>query len=67
MDLDVGDVAGIVAGFKAGQLTQGAAKAALRELGIEDGVVSNLLALGAGLAVGGLFGSVVDDLFDGFF
>jgi hypothetical protein len=67
MDIDAGDVAGIIAGFKAGQITERVAKNALRDLGFDDGVVTNLLSLGAGLAVDGLLGSVVDDLFDGLF
>lgn len=66
-NLDVGDVAGVIAGFKAGTYTAKEAHKLLREYGTGEDVIDGLLALGAGVVVGGVVGSVVDNLVDGLF
>lgn len=67
MALDIGDVAGVLAGYKAGTITYDAARAMLREFGTGDddldSILAGVTAIGMGIAVGGL----VDDVFDGIF
>jgi len=68
MQLDVGDVAGLLAGYKAGEISADAANRLLRQWDVTGSpTVDALLSLGVGVAVGGIVGSFVDDIFDGFF
>ncbi len=67
MKLDVGDVAGLLAGYKAGDIAASEARKLLKEWGTGDDLIDSVLALGAGFAVGGFVGSFVDDIFDGLF
>lgn len=67
MSLDIGDVAGVLAGYKAGTITYDAAKAMLREFGTGDDDIDPLLAGVAAIGVGAAVGSLVDDVFDGIF
>lgn len=59
-------IAGIVAGYKAGQLTEKAANKLLRELGCDD-EVSSLLGLVAGVAGSIVLGNVISDAVDDIF
>lgn len=65
--LDVGDVAGVIAGWKAGSIATSEARKLLREYGTGEDVIDSLLALGAGVVVGGIVGSAVDGLLDNLF
>jgi hypothetical protein len=67
MNLDIGDVAGVIAGLKAGQITQQEARKLLHEFGTGDEVIDTVLSVGAGLVVGAAVGSLVDDVFDNIF
>jgi len=67
MSLDVGDVAGLMAGVSSGSIAQREARELLREWGTGDDVIDSLLSVGVGLAVGGIVGTIVDDIFEGFF
>ena len=67
MKLDVGDVAGVIAGWKAGSIATSEARKLLREYGTGEEVIDSLLALGAGVVVGGLVGTLTDSLIDNLF
>lgn len=67
MDLDIGDVAGIVAGTAVAGVVANETRKALKDGRTSDDPVSDLLAIGAGLLVGGAVGAGVDSLFDGLF
>lgn len=56
-------IAGIVAGFKAGEISEREATRLLRALGCDDDL-GKLLAMGAGIAGGILGGSIVADAVD---
>ena len=66
-NLDVGDVAGVIAGLKTGSIAASEARKLLREYGTGEDVIDSILAIGAGVVVGGIVGSVVDNLVDGLF
>lgn len=59
-------IAGIVAGYKAGQVTEQAANKLLRELGCDD-EISSLLCFAAGLAGAIVFGNAIGDAVDDIF
>jgi phage-related minor tail protein len=61
------NIAGVVAGFKAGEITESVAKQQLRSLGVTDDNLTSLLSLAAGAAVGYVVGDVVSDLLDDWF
>lgn len=67
MQLDVGDVAGVISGYKAGTITATEARKWLRENGTGEDIIDSLLAVSAGLLVGGIVGSTVDSVLDGLF
>ena len=64
MKLDVGDVAGMVTGAAVSGI---ATKEARKVIDTGEPIVDSVLAVGIGLAVGGIAGSVVDSVFDGLF
>jgi hypothetical protein len=65
-----GTIASVVAGFKAGAISEAVAVKLLKELGADNDVAS-LLGLGAGIiggiAFGNIIGDAVSDVFDGLF
>ncbi len=63
MRFDVGDVAGLLAGVKSGQIAEREANHILRSWGMDSDVAS-LLSLGVGVAAGALLGSMVNDVVD---
>ena len=64
---DAGDLAGIVAGYKAGTFTYEQARNLLREYGTGDNTIDTLLAGAASIVVGSVIGSMVNDVVDGIF
>ena len=60
-------IASVVAGYRAGEITEAAAKELLLEMGADDDLLTNLLSLGAGIAVGGAVGSFVSSGVDSIF
>jgi len=71
MKIDAGDVVGLLSGVKAGQITQREARDLLRQWGTGDDTIDDLLAIGAGVAVGiatgSFINSIVDDTIGGIF
>lgn len=65
MNIDAGDIVGLIAGVKGGQIAEREAKALLRSWGMDDDLLTGLLAAGVGLAFGAATGSVVNDVVDG--
>lgn len=65
--MSVNQVASILAGFKAGQISERAAKAALKELGFDDDILTSLVSTGVGIAAGAFIGDTIGDLIGGFF
>lgn len=65
-----GTIAGIIAGFKAGEITERTANRLLREIGC-DSELTTLLSAGAGLVggflIGDIIGDAVSDLFEDLF
>lgn len=70
MSEGLGTIAGIVAGFKAGQISESVARRLLREMGC-DGDVASILCIGAGIVGGMIVGDIiadsVSDIFDSLF
>ena len=70
MSEGLGTIAGIVAGYKAGEISERTAKQLLREIGCDDDVAT-VLGIGAGivggLIVGDIVSDAVSDIFDSFF
>ncbi len=63
-------IAGIVAGYKAGQITEATANRLLRELGADDitALIGGAVAgIAAGIFVGDVVSDTVGDLLDGLF
>lgn len=56
----LGSIAGIVAGFKAGEITEMQANRLLRQLGV-DNDISTYLSIGAGIVGGIIAGDLVSD------
>ena len=67
MSIDVGDVAGVLTGLKAGEISEREARRLLREYGTGDSTIDGLISTAVGIGVGIAVGSVVDDIFDGIF
>jgi len=65
-----GTIASVVAGYKAGQISEAVAVNLLKQLGADDEVAS-LLGLGAGIVggimMGDIIGDAVSDIFDDLF
>lgn len=59
--MSLNTIAGVVAGFKAGQITETTARRLLREFGTGDDTIDSLLAFGAGVVGGFLVGDLVSD------
>lgn len=66
----VSTIAGIIAGYKSGQITEEVAKRALRQLGCGNDTAA-LLGLGAGIVggmvLGDVIGDAVSDIFESLF
>ena len=54
-------IAGVVAGFKAGDITERTAKRLLLELGADNDEITSLLSFGAGIVGGMIVGDIVAD------
>lgn len=54
-------IASVVAGFKAGEITERTAKRMLLELGADNDEITSLLAFGAGIVGGFIVGDIVSD------
>lgn len=64
MSIDLGDIGGVVAGYKAGEISQREARRLLRNYGTGDDLIDSLLSIGIGVGVGTLAGSIVNDVID---
>jgi len=60
MSNGLGTIAGVVAGYKAGQISEAVAVRLLKQLGA-DNEIASLLGLGAGIVGGLVFGDVIAD------
>lgn len=59
--MSLNTIARIVAGYKAGQITEDVAKNLLRKLGVDDNDVLNYLGIAAGIVGGFIIGDVISD------
>lgn len=57
---DFGTIAGIISGYKAGQITEATANKLLKSIGC-DNTITTLVSAGAGLIGGILLGDIVSD------
>lgn len=60
--MDTNAIAGIIAGFKAGIISEREASKLLYELGVDNTLLNTALSLGVGALVGGAVANTVSDL-----